>query len=66
MCCKDEQECCDEKYNFKLYMNGSQFPTTEEAGKEFAEWLNTGVGWKFYKGMVENLKFAAVGYKEYS
>jgi hypothetical protein len=66
-CCKEENKCCDEEapqYNFKLQVNDRDYPTEEEQGKQFGDWLNLHVGWKFYKGMLENLKYAAIRYKE--
>ncbi len=63
MCCKEDQECCDEKkYNFELFVDGKGWPVKEDAGKEFAEWLVRNVGGDFYKGMIENLRFVKIHY----
>ena len=58
MCCKKNSE----KIDFSIFPTQDLFK--EEAGKQFAAWLVRSVGWKFYKGLLENLKYVGVRYDE--
>ena len=61
MCCREDQECCDDEYiDFKLTPKSKL--DTEEAGEQFAEWIVRHVGSKFYKGFIASLKYVGLNY----